>query len=94
MKRTIYADRDSMVSQLQNARQSALDIAALAGTPRYRKQFWTGKAEGLSYAISLLRDWAGEEEPVNPLPHGLLRPHCRAHLEFRSDCRECEQENI
>lgn len=21
------------------------------------------------------------------------RPHCRAHLEFRSDCAECEREN-
>lgn len=63
MKRTIYADRDGMISQLQNAQQAALGNKDLAGMPKYRRMWWGGRAEGIGFAIALLRDWAGEEEP-------------------------------
>jgi hypothetical protein len=63
MKRTIYADRDGLISQLQNARQAALGNKDLARLPKYRKMWWGGRAEGLDYAISLLQDWAGESMP-------------------------------
>lgn len=63
MKRTIYADRDGMVSQLQVERQQAQADAALPGIPRHRREYWRGRAEGLGLAIKMLQDWAGEDEP-------------------------------
>lgn len=63
MKRTIYADRDGMISQLQVDRQQAQAIAALTYIPRYKREYWRGRAEGLEVAIKMLQDWAGEESP-------------------------------
>jgi hypothetical protein len=63
MKRTIYADRDGMVSQLQNQQMQARANAMMTSLPKYRRQFWEGKAEGLQSAIRMLQDWAGENEP-------------------------------
>lgn len=63
VKRTVYADKDGIVSRLQNERQQSQASAGLATLPRYRREFWRGKAEGLEVAIRLLQDWAGEEEP-------------------------------
>jgi hypothetical protein len=63
LKRTIYADRDEMVSRLQVERVQAQADAALTYIPRYKREYWRGRAEGLDLAIGMLRDWAGEEEP-------------------------------
>lgn len=63
LNRTIYADREGMISQLQTDRDQAQANAETESLLRYRREYWRGRAEGLNLAISLLRDWAGEEEP-------------------------------
>jgi hypothetical protein len=63
MKRTIYADKDGMISRLQVQYQAAKDNVGTPNMPKYRRMFWAGKAEGIESAIRLLLDWAGETEP-------------------------------
>jgi hypothetical protein len=63
MKRTIFADKDGIISQLQVLRKTALDNKDLASMPKYRRMWWDGQADGLRSAIRLLEDWAGENEP-------------------------------
>lgn len=40
------------------------------------------------------RDAKGREFNVTYIQKMPLKPHCRHHLEFRSDCAECERENL
>ena len=63
MKRTIYADKDGMYNRLMAEWVQATEASEMKGLPRYKLEFWRGKAEGLRFAANMISDWAGEEEP-------------------------------
>lgn len=63
LKRTIYADKDGLYSQIMVERTAASGNAGLSSLPKYRRQYWLGRANGLEWAANIIRDWAGEHEP-------------------------------
>ncbi len=63
LTRTIYADRDGLIAELIAERDASRRCAMLPDITRYRRHYWNGRVDGLDFAIALLRDWRGEDEP-------------------------------
>lgn len=84
LKRTIYADKDGLYSQIMVERTAAAGNAGLSSLPKYRRQYWLGRANGLEWAANIIRDWAGEhmpepgDEPAvhKAVPGGIDEWHC------------------
>lgn len=67
MKRTLYSD--NLISDLRAQLEAALVLRELPKTPRYRREWWNGRIDGLKSAIRLLEDRAGETEPCAVCGH-------------------------
>jgi hypothetical protein len=85
LKRTIYADKDGLYNQIMVERIAASGNAGLSSMPKYRRQYWLGRANGLEWAANIIRDWAGEHEPEpgeepavhKAVPGGIDEWHCK-----------------
>jgi hypothetical protein len=63
LKRTVYGDKDDIYERLITEQGTAHRNSLSTASPRYLREFYRGRAEGLEYAAHLIRDWASETEP-------------------------------